>query len=103
MHVRHLTAAAAALVPVLVVSAATMSEVTIKDSKYAPATINVQKGDTVTWKNSDSVPHTATAAGKFDSGTIAPGKSVSRKMDQAGEFDYVCSIHPAMKGKLVVK
>jgi plastocyanin len=57
----------------------------------------------LTWKNSDSFPHTATAAGKFDTGPIAPGKSVSKKMDQAGEFDYVCSIHPTMKGKVVVK
>jgi plastocyanin len=99
----HLVVVATALaVPALLVFAATQ-EVKISGSKFGPATITVAKGDTVTWTNSDAVPHTATAAGKFDSGTIAPGKSVSKKMDQAGEFDYICSFHPAMKGKLVVK
>jgi plastocyanin len=99
----HLVVVAAALVaPALLVFAATQ-EVKISGSKFGPAAITVAKGDTVTWTNSDAVPHTATAAGKFDAGTIAPGKSVSKKMDQAGEFDYVCSFHPGMKGKLVVK
>jgi plastocyanin len=49
------------------------------------------------------VPHTATAKGKFDSGTIAPGKSYSRRMDQPGEFDYICTVHPNMRAKVTVK
>jgi plastocyanin len=57
----------------------------------------------VTWSNHDIVPHTATAQGKFDSGNIAPGKSFSRKLEQPGEFDYICTYHPGMKGKVTVK
>lgn len=99
----HLLFAAALAVPAVFVFAAANPEIKIEGMKFAPATITVQKGDTVTWRNADTVPHTATAAGKFDAGTIAPGKTVSKKMDTAGEFDYVCSFHPNMKGKLVVK
>jgi plastocyanin len=83
--------------------AAGTPQVKIEGMTYSPATLTVQRGDTVTWRNADVVPHTATAAGKFDSGNIAPGQSVARKMDHPGEFDYICTYHPGMKAKLVVK
>jgi plastocyanin len=84
-------------------AAAPAHEVRIEGMLYAPAQLTVKRGDTVTWTNRDMVPHTATAAGKFDSGNIAAGKSFSRVMDQAGEFDYVCTYHPGMKAKVVVR
>jgi plastocyanin len=93
---------AASLVLAAALAAGT-HEVKLEGMKFAPASLTVQRGDTVTWRNADVVPHTATAAGKFDSGNIAPGKSVSKKMDLPGEFDYVCSYHPGMKARLVVK
>jgi plastocyanin len=97
----------ALLVPALVAAgaalAASTSDVKIAGMKFGPATLTVQRGDTVTWRNDDAVPHTATSAGKFDSGAIAPGKSFSRKMDAPGGFDYVCSFHPGMKGRIEVK
>jgi plastocyanin len=93
----------AALFTATAVLAASTHEVTLAGLKFQPAQLTVQRGDTVTWKNTDVVPHTATAKGKFDSGTIAPGKSYSRKMDQAGEFDYICTVHPNMQAKLTVK
>jgi plastocyanin len=71
--------------------------------QFSPTALTVRRGDTVTWRNNDLVPHTATAQGRFDSGAIAPGKTFSRKMDQAGEFDYICTYHPGMKGKVTVK
>jgi plastocyanin len=83
--------------------AASTHEVILAGLKFAPAELTVQRGDTVTWKNTDVVPHTATAKGKFDSGTIAPGKSYSRRMDQPGEFDYICTVHPNMRAKVTVK
>jgi len=83
--------------------AAVTHAVPIEGMAFKLATVNAARGDTVTWTNKDVVPHTVTAAGKFDSGNIAPGKSFSRRMEQPGEFDYVCSYHPAMKGKVVVK
>jgi plastocyanin len=94
---------AVALAASVVLAAGASHDVTIAGLKFTPAQVTVQRGDTVTWKNTDVVPHTATAKGKFDSGTIAPGKSYSRKMDQPGEFDYICTVHPNMQGKVTVK
>ena len=83
--------------------AASTHEVAISGLKFAQSRITVQRGDTVTWKNTDVVPHSVTAKGKFDSGIIAPGKSYSHKMDQPGVFDYICTVHPNMQGEVTVK
>ncbi|MEJ6021208.1 cupredoxin domain-containing protein [Ramlibacter sp. PS4R-6] len=84
-------------------AAAAPHPVAIEGMQFKPGSVNVARGDTLTWTNKDPVPHTATARGAFDSGNIAPGQSFSRKMEQPGEFDYICSYHPGMKGKVVVK
>jgi plastocyanin len=77
--------------------------VTIEGMKYVPETLTVKKGDRVVWRNKDVVPHTATAKGAFDSGSIATGKSWSRTMKKAGKVDYVCTFHPGMKATVVVQ
>jgi plastocyanin len=83
--------------------AASTHEVKIEGMQFSPATLKVRRGDTVTWRNNDMVPHTATSKGHFDSGNIDPGKSVSRKLDQPGTFDYICTYHLGMKGRIEVK
>jgi plastocyanin len=72
---------------------------------FQPSVITVQHGETVRWKNIGSVPHTATSTdGKtFDSTSIAAGRSWSFKPLKKGTFSYVCTLHPNMKGKLIVK
>lgn len=69
---------------------------------FSPATVTVTEGDAVTWSNGDEVPHTATGSA-FDTGTITTGGSASVTFDTAGSFDYVCTIHPAMTGTVVVE
>jgi plastocyanin len=72
--------------------------------KYLPATLVVNVGDTVVWKNEDIVPHTATDRGKvFDSGSIAPGASWNYVASKKGTYFYYCAYHPNTKGKLVVR
>jgi len=93
----------AALLATGVALAAGTHEVKVEGMQFSPALLAVQRGQTVTWRNNDLVPHTATAAGQFDSGNIAPGKSWSRRMDKPGVYDYICSYHPGMKGRLEVK
>ena len=77
--------------------------VTIADMRYEPAVLTVKKGDSVTFVNKDIFPHTATAAGQFDSRTIEPQKKWTYRATRAGEFPYICTLHPNMKGTLKVE
>lgn len=78
--------------------------VSIADFAFDPATVTIDAGDSVTWANNDSTPHTATAGGgAFDTGSIGAGGSASITFDTAGTFAYVCSIHPQMAGTVVVQ
>jgi plastocyanin len=84
-------------------TAAAGTAVSIKDFAFAPDTLNVAKGATVTVTNDDSVTHTWTADdGSFDSGDLAPGKSATQTFDTAGSIPYHCQIHTNMKGTIVV-
>jgi YVTN family beta-propeller protein len=65
--------------------------------------LTVAPGQTVTWTNGDSVPHTVTSADRlWDSGRLAGGSSYSVTFDQPGTFAYACTIHPFMRGTVVV-
>jgi plastocyanin len=76
--------------------------VTMADFSFSPATITVDEGDTVTWTNSGpDEPHTATGDG-FDTGEVAVDSSGSVTFSQAGDFSYVCTLHPQMTGTVRV-
>ena len=68
--------------------------------QFEPASLQVHVGDKIVWTNKDLVPHTATAAGLFDSGPVNPGASWSYTVTTAGSVDYVCTLHPTMKAQL---
>jgi plastocyanin len=78
--------------------------VDIRDFAYNPASVEIAVGDSVTWTNQDTVPHTATAsdAAVLQSGTIAPGASFSQVFEAPGEIEYHCEFHPNMVGTIVV-
>jgi plastocyanin len=86
-----------------VVAGAATHVVTIEGMKFEPAAVRVKMGDQVIWRNKDLVPHTATAADKFDSGQIAAGKSWRWTATARGQTEYVCTYHPGMKGSVVVE
>ena len=89
---------------------------TLTDTAVSPNPIQAKVGQTVVWTNDDSAFHTVTSgkigaadAGKmFDSGLQGPtaltakGKTFEHTFDTAGEFDYHCTLHPGMTGKVVV-
>jgi plastocyanin len=78
--------------------------VVLRGMKNVPATLMVNVGDTVIWKNEDVVPHTATDKGKsFDSGNIEPGGSWSYVVNRKGTYSYYCAYHPNTRGRLVVR
>jgi plastocyanin len=72
---------------------------------FDPETAEAGADQTVAWKNDDTLPHTATSEGVFDSSLISPGGSYSIAAQEigAGEHDYACTVHPYMKGKIVIK
>jgi len=76
--------------------------VLIQDYKFQPAEITIQKGETITWVNQDSVRHTATGK-SFDSGLLSKGEVFKQTFNEAGIFDYICTPHPSMKGKVIVQ
>jgi plastocyanin len=82
----------------------TVHTVVIEGMKFVPDTITVARGDTVVWINKDFFPHTVTATGgRFDSHEIEAAKSWKFVSQKDGKFGYLCTLHPAMKGMLVVK
>lgn len=77
--------------------------VSIENFTFAPATLTVLAGSTVTWNNHDEEPHTVAATdGSFHSPGMGTGTTYSHTFPTAGKFDYVCSIHPSMHGTVVV-
>jgi plastocyanin len=80
--------------------------VVIRGFKFDPETVTVNQGDTVVWKNEDIVPHTATedvAKPAFDSGTIQVGAMWRYVARNKGTYNYTCTFHPNMEGKLIVQ
>jgi len=77
---------------------------------FDPPKLTVSKGTTVTWKNGDSTMHTVTSGSAqggesgtvFDSSYLTGGKTFQHTFSDAGTFDYYCTLHPYMKGQVVV-
>ena len=80
--------------------------VVIAEFKFEPAAVTVHAGDTVEWKNDDIVPHTATEdvnKPAFDSGKIRMGAAWSFVARSKGTYNYICTLHPNMHGRLIVQ
>ena len=79
------------------IQAAASASVTIRDFAFAPGSVTVSVGDSVTWRNTGDEPHTATARdGSFDTGNLTSGQSGSATFRKAGTFSYFCKPHPFM-------
>jgi plastocyanin len=78
-------------------------QVVIQGMQFVPAELVVAKGDVIVWTNEDYVPHTVTAPGVFDSKTIEIKQQWRYTAEQPGEVPYVCTLHPTMRAKLIVR
>ncbi|HEY8052635.1 MAG: plastocyanin/azurin family copper-binding protein [Steroidobacterales bacterium] len=88
-------AGAAAAAPTIVVA---------KEFMFAPLSLNVTVGSTVTWTNQDDEPHTVVSdTGMFRSGAMDTHESFSFRFDKPGTYHYACSIHPRMVGTIIVQ
>jgi len=96
----QLTAAGEAVVA----AAASPAVVEIDNFAFAPADLTVIAGTTVTWKNEDDSPHRiGDKNGTFKSAALDTDDSFSHTFAAAGEYPYICTIHPYMVGKIIVK
>jgi amicyanin len=81
-----------------------VASVSMDHNTFIPSEITVVPGATVTWVNKEAMPHTVVDVNKgFRSKTLVKDAQFSFTFTTAGDYDYLCSIHPNMKGKVIVK
>jgi len=77
--------------------------VDITGFKFVPAELTVNVGDTVEFTNHDMMPHNAVSEGHFNSGKLETGANGKFVVNAKGTFDYICTYHPNMKGRITVQ
>lgn len=78
--------------------------VSIDNFVFAPQTLTIAKGTTVSWVNHDDVPHTVRSTDKkFTSGTLDTDDSYSYTFAEPGTYEYFCTVHTHMTGTVIVK
>jgi plastocyanin len=100
-HAEPYTAASATAAPT---GTASPGVVIAHNFMFAPLTVTVKAGTTVTWTNKDEEPHTVVSlTGLFRSGALDTNDSFSFRFDKPGSYSYICTIHPRMTGTIVVQ
>lgn len=83
---------------------ATTVEIRIVNFDFVPAEVTVPAGTTLVWRNVSPTTHTVTAKdGAFDSGLLEGGKDYSVTLTQPGTYEYWCTLHPEMVGRVIVR
>jgi plastocyanin len=79
------------------------TRVMIDNFTFTPQTITIPKGTKLEWENDDDIPHTVVETqGKFLSPALDTEDKYAFTFDLPGTYEYFCSLHPHMKGKVVV-
>jgi plastocyanin len=87
-----------------IMAAASPVTVNIENFKFLPPALTVSAGTTVTWKNEDDSPHRIGGkGGSFTSPALDTDGTFARTFTTPGEYSYICTIHPYMVGKIIVK
>jgi len=76
--------------------------VLLQNFSFAPATVTIAAGGSVTWTNRDSVNHTVTGSG-WGSELFGKDGTFTKKFDEPGTYPYHCTPHPNMTGTVIVK
>src|ERR1700730_6353126 len=85
-------------------SSAAVAAVKIDNFVFGPQTLTVPVGTTVTWTNSDDIPHTTVSTDEaFKSKVMDTDDKFFFRFTKAGTYSYFCSVHPKMTGKVVVQ
>lgn len=83
--------------------AAKAVRVQIQGFAYKPKAVRVRRGTKVVFVNRDRAPHTATGRGSFDTGVLRKGGARAVSFKRRGAYRYICTIHPSMRGRIVVR
>jgi amicyanin len=106
-HLSKVFAALVAIAVMVAVAPAAYAEdpsVKIDNFTFNPPSLTVTAGTTVTWKNEDDIPHTvASTTRAFKSKALDTDDSYTFTFTTPGVYEYFCSIHPHMTGKIVVE
>ena len=85
-------------------TAAKEAKVSIANFEFLPPEITISPGDSVIWTNDDGAPHGLQYNdGQAGTDLLLPGAGFSRRFDRPGTYDYNCSVHPYMTGRVVVR
>jgi plastocyanin len=76
--------------------------VTMANMSFGRVPGGLKVGDTITWVNHDTVPHTVTARDKSFDLRLNPGQTATQKLAKAGSFPFYCIFHSQMRGTLAV-
>ncbi len=80
------------------------AEIKIDNFKFSPTPLTVPKGTTVTWVNQDDMPHSIVCqAVQLHTHPMDTDGRTSFRFDQPGRYDYVCGLHPFMRGQVIVQ
>ncbi|MGH9177906.1 MAG: cupredoxin domain-containing protein [Acidimicrobiales bacterium] len=85
--------------------ASASASVTMADFAFSPTELTVASGDVISLQNDDSVPHTFTSDGAGFDVRVEAGASGDARVATStpGTYDFQCTIHPAMAGKVTVE
>jgi plastocyanin len=78
-------------------------DVNIASFAFMPATVSAAAGKPVSFLNTDDTPHQITVANGPRTAVFLRGQKASLTIDKAGEYAYICGLHPSMKGVIQVK
>ena len=82
---------------------ATTEVAMVKSYRFDPNTMEIEAGETVTWRNEDNFTHTVQVDGQEDH-KVGQGESVEITFDEPGTYHYVCTLHSQdMDGEVIVK
>lgn len=85
-------------------TSASPGTIDIRNFAFDPPSQTVKAGSRITFENSDSATHTATADnGGFDTGNLTNGQRKTVTLTKPGTFSYHCMIHPFMHGTITVR
>ncbi|MFA6065135.1 MAG: plastocyanin/azurin family copper-binding protein [archaeon] len=85
-------------------SAGLTHNVRIANLNFNPTDITINVGDTVSWRNEDAAAHSVTSnTGFFDSGAMAQGVIFEQEFTFPGTYDYHCTFHAGMNGRVIVQ